>query len=130
MSEASKPEVGTVGWIDLTVENAPEVRDFYREVVGWKVAELEMDGYSDYCMNTPDSETTTAGVCHKRGPNAELPAHWMIYITVADLEQSMARCREHGGEVLGAVRSAGPSGRFCVIRDPGGAVAGLFQHTS
>jgi hypothetical protein len=29
MSDATKPPVGTVGWMDLTVENAGDVKDFY-----------------------------------------------------------------------------------------------------
>lgn len=33
---------GEIGWIDLTLEDAPRMRDFYREVVGWTVDELSM----------------------------------------------------------------------------------------
>jgi predicted enzyme related to lactoylglutathione lyase len=29
-------DVGKIGWLDLTVDDADAVRDFYREVVGWK----------------------------------------------------------------------------------------------
>jgi predicted enzyme related to lactoylglutathione lyase len=36
MNERNRPEVGSVGWIDLTVPEAEEVRDFYSAVVGWK----------------------------------------------------------------------------------------------
>ena len=35
MSDAPKPAVGTIGWKDLTVENAERVRDFYMGVAGW-----------------------------------------------------------------------------------------------
>ena len=35
---------GHVGWVDLTVDNATEVRDFYRAVVGWEYRDVEMDG--------------------------------------------------------------------------------------
>ena len=77
MSETSKPEVGAIGWADLTVENAEQVRDFYRVVVGWKVTELSMGDYNDYCMNTPTGRKTVAGVCHARGTNADLPPQWL-----------------------------------------------------
>ena len=33
MSENSK--VGKIGWIDMTVDDAEGVRDFYKHVVGW-----------------------------------------------------------------------------------------------
>lgn len=50
MSEQNKPHIGSIGWLDLTVENADAVRDFYQEVVGWTTSGVDMGGYSDYCM--------------------------------------------------------------------------------
>jgi predicted enzyme related to lactoylglutathione lyase len=41
----SKPEIGSIGWVDLTISNAEEVRDFYAQVVGWRPAPLDMGGY-------------------------------------------------------------------------------------
>ncbi len=60
------PEPGHIGWVDLTVENAGELRDFYQDVVGWTVSEVPMAGYSDFMMNTPASKKAVAGVCHAR----------------------------------------------------------------
>lgn len=129
MSEPTTPQIGSIGWIDLTVENADQIRDFYRNVVGWNFTALEMGGYSDYCMNQPADEKSVTGICHKRGGNAELPSQWLIYITVADIEQSIARCIEGGGKVISELRSYGGQGKYCVIQDPAGAVAALFQAT-
>jgi predicted enzyme related to lactoylglutathione lyase len=126
MSEAPKPQVGTVGWMDLTVENAGDVRDFYRQVVGWSASDVDMGGYSDYCMNAPGSGTTVAGICHARGTNAGLPAQWLMYITVEDLEASLGRCKTLGGRVLAGPKDMGAQGRYCVIEDPAGAVAALW----
>jgi len=33
----------------------------------------------------------------------------------------------HGGQLVSGPRSMGAS-RFCIIKDPAGAVVGLFQH--
>lgn len=52
-----------------------------------------MDGYSDYCMIPEDGEDPAVGICHARGTNADLPAQWLIYITVRDLEESLKNCR-------------------------------------
>jgi predicted enzyme related to lactoylglutathione lyase len=127
MSEWEHPEAGKVTWIDLTAENAEEVRSFYSEVVGWKSQEVEMGGYSDFNMLSPDSGEACAGVCHAQGTNEGLPAQWLIYITVDNLDLSADRCRELGGEVLVEPKSMGRYGRFCVIKDPAGAVAALFE---
>jgi len=96
-------------------------------VVGWKPVGVDMGEYQDFCMNEPGSGKTVAGVCHARGINADLPAQWLIYITVADLDASIASCRSLGGEVIAGPKSMGDSARFCVIRDPAGAVAALYQ---
>ncbi len=78
MSSESAPEVGTIGWTDLTITNADEVRDFYRDVAGWTVTDVDMWGYADYCMNAPGSGAPVAGICHARGVNAALPPLWLI----------------------------------------------------
>jgi len=42
--------VGRIGWIDLTPDEAPGIRDFYKAVVGWDSVDVDMDGYDDYTM--------------------------------------------------------------------------------
>ena len=121
------PRIGAITWADLTVPNATEVREFYHHVVGYDVVDLDMGGYSDYCMNVPGTETTVAGVCHARGPNADLPPVWLIYITVADLAESVAKVTALGGKVIREPKSMGEWGSMAVIEDPAGAVAALIE---
>jgi len=127
MSDEEQLKVGSVSWADLTVENADEIRDFYSQVVGWQAVGLDMGGYSDYCMNEPETDRSVAGICHARGVNQDLPAQWLIYITVADLDKSIAKCLELGGEIIAEPRHMGNQARYCVMRDPAGAVCGLFE---
>jgi predicted enzyme related to lactoylglutathione lyase len=118
------PRPGMISWTDLTVEDADTIRDFYEAVTGWIPEALSMGGYSDYVMSADGEEV--AGICHRRGSNAELPAQWLIYITVDDLDHSIAECQRRGGSVLTPPRSYG-GGRYCVIKDPAGAVCALYQ---
>ncbi len=127
MSEYTAPPVGHIGWIDLTVGDATAVRDFYQDVTGWKACGLEMGGYEDFNMTPPGSDSPIAGVCHARGSNADMPPVWMIYIMVADIEESVRRCETRGGKVRKGITKMGGMGRFCVIEDPAGAVAALFE---
>jgi predicted enzyme related to lactoylglutathione lyase len=126
MSASDKPPVGSIGWCDLTVPNADAVRDFYRGVVGWTSTDVDMGGYADFCMNQPFNGTATAGVCWARGVNADLPPVWLVYFIVASLDDSLARVRESGGEVLRKPKSSS-GGRFAVVRDPAGAVCALYE---
>jgi predicted enzyme related to lactoylglutathione lyase len=121
---SKKPEVGSVGWIDLTVEDAPALRDFYAAVVGWKPEPVPMGEYDDYSM-ADGRGTARAGVCHKRGSNAGLPAAWIAYFVVADLERSLREVSARGGKVLEPPRGEG--GRFAIVEDPAGAVCALYQ---
>lgn len=119
-------EVGKIGWIDMTLDDASGVRDFYKAVVGWETEDVDMGGYSDYVMKMPATGEGVAGVCHARGSNADLPSGWMIYIVVADVEESASACAANGGQVVVEPRGLA-GGRFCVISDPGGSTAALYQ---
>ncbi len=125
-----KLEVGSIGWIDLTVPDAEAIRDFYGDVVGWKHESVDMGGYSDFCMTEPDSGKQVVGVCHARAGNAYLPPQWMIYFMVADLDASLAKVVERGGKKLGEIRKMGPQDRYCAIQDPAGAFCVLYQKGS
>lgn len=127
MSETKKHPIGSIGWIDLTVPDAAQLRDFYAIVTGWLPSGVDMGGYSDFNMNSPETGEPMAGICHAREANAELPSQWLIYITVEDVDQSAARSRELGGTVLVGPKEMNGYGRYCVIRDPAGAVAALFE---
>jgi uncharacterized protein len=119
------PQPGLVGWVDLTVDDAPAVRDFYRAVIGWEYREVDMDGYADYSMTTMEGQDVT-GICHARGHNAGLPAQWLVYFTVADLDLAITEVAARGGALLRAPFDM-DAGRYAVIRDPAGAVCALFQ---
>lgn len=124
MSKQNEP--GEIGWIDITVDDAESLRDFYGEVAGWRPENVAMGEYDDFVMTLPGSGTPAAGICHARGGNAELPAQWLIYITVDNVDASAETCHALGGKVLVGPRAMG-GGRFAVIEDPAGAVAALYQ---
>ena len=124
MSDDPKPAVGTIGWTDLTVPHAEPIRDFYQDVTGWRSEPLDMGEYEDWCMMPAGSATATAGICHAIGSNADIPPQWLIYIVVEDADASARKVEVLGGEVVAGPRDMG-GGRFCVIRDPAGAVCAL-----
>ena len=120
--------IGAVTWADLTIPDAEGVRDFYKQVIGWKSMDVSMGEYNDYCMISPDDNVVRTGVCHERGVNAGFPAAWIMYVNVADLDASMEAVRLSGGEIVNGPRKMGETSRYCVIKDPAGAYLGLFQH--
>jgi predicted enzyme related to lactoylglutathione lyase len=112
-------QAGRIGWVDLTVEDATESRDFWAAVAGFDGVEpVPMGGFSDFVL-TSDGRGV-AGVCHARGVNAAMPPLWLVYFVVDDLDEALAEVERRGGQVLEKRAS------MAVVRDPAGAVAALW----
>lgn len=125
MSTETTTRPGTIIWQDLTVPDAEEVQQFYSEVIGWKTTPHNMGEYNDYNVQTPDGSKTVAGICHARGTNANVPAQWLLYVIVEDVEACAAKCTERGGTVVDGPRPMG-NDKFCVLQDPAGAVIAVI----
>ncbi len=123
---ADESQVGKIGWIDISVDDATGLREFYQKVVGWRTESVSMGEYSDYSMIMPGSGEAVTGICHARGSNADLHGRWLIYIVVEDVDASSATCRANGDKVVVEPRGLA-GGKFCVIEDPSGATAALYQ---
>lgn len=118
---------GAVTWMDLTVDDTDRVRDFYRDVVGWKTMDINMGEYNDYCMIAAD-EQVKGGICHQRGSNSGIPPYWIPYINVTDLDARIAQVKALGGEIVHGPRKMGEKARYCFIKDPAGAYCALYDH--
>lgn len=126
-NSSKKTKPGTIGWVDMTTENASQIREFYESVVGWQSEATPVDDYQDYTISPAGGSEPVAGICHKKGSNADVPGGWMIYLHVDDLATSLENCEKLGGERVGDVREMGGYGKSCVIRDPSGAMCVLFE---
>lgn len=122
----NKQAIVAIEWRDLTVEDAENVSQFYRQVVGWQREAVSMGDYDDFNMNSPLNNETIAGVCHARGGNADLPAQWMMYVRVADVSESIDSVIKLGGKVINGPRSFGGD-TYYVVQDPAGAVVTIFS---
>jgi predicted enzyme related to lactoylglutathione lyase len=119
-------KIGEMAWLDLTVENASDVKDFYQKVIGWEVEEMPMGDHSDYAMKIPDTGEAVTGICHSQGVNADMPAAWLPYFLISNIIDSIESVITLGGEVLTPVKEAG-NDKYVVVKDPSGAVCALYQ---
>ncbi len=122
----TETKYGVIGWHDLTVPNATAVRDFYAAVLGLGFQETSMGDYSDYTL-VNDAGEPLGGVCHARGQNTGMPAQWVCYVNVRDLDAALKACVATGGRIYREKKAMGDYGDFAVIQDPAGAVMGLIQ---
>jgi len=127
-SRDAAERTGRISWLNLTVSRALATRDFYRQVVGWLVQNIEIEdvkeAYVDYNMLRDDGNSA-ARVCHARGANLGLPPVWMMYLPVGDLPESLRRVREGGGEIIKATQETDGTYSSAVVQDPVGACLAL-----
>lgn len=119
---------GKMLWTDLTVENAEDRKNFYGSVVGWTFSEQPVGDYVDYNVHNAlePGDECIAGICHKKGPNANIPSQWLSYVIVNNLDESLENCTKLGGKTVDGPRQMGKD-RFAVIEDPAGAYLALME---
>lgn len=128
--ESKQSTIKKILWADLTVDNAKEVSEFYKEVIGWESKEVAMkDGpeeYSDFAMLS-DKDTAVGGVCNARGKNKEIPPQWVMYVNVENVEKSLESALNLGGKLLQKALNKQGKLHYAIIQDPGGAVFGIGE---
>ncbi len=122
----AKKKTGKIVWHDLTVNDAIQISDFYQQVTGWEKEGLSMGEYEDFLIKSPGDAEIVAGICHARGVNKDIPAQWLMYIVVENLDESLENCKKLGGKVVGNKRKMG-EGYYCLIQDPSGAYVMLSE---
>jgi predicted enzyme related to lactoylglutathione lyase len=55
-------DIGKIGWIDITVDDAAGLRDFYVNVTGWEAERVDMGDCSDFTITMPGSGTPVAAL--------------------------------------------------------------------
>lgn len=113
---------GSLGWVELMTREPERAVDFYTTVFGWSVNASErytqwgLDGADFGGMVTMDDKF----------PH-EVPAHWLPYFAVTDVDISAADATEAGGTVLMEPTSVPDGPRIAVLRDPQGAMFGVYR---
>lgn len=133
-------KLGDLAWMDLTVPDAEQVKSFYQKVLGWQSDAIKMscDGedYADFSMSAKPSDSTekqtasthfTTGICHAKGVNADMPAQWLPYFLVSDIDVAVGKVKMLKGHLVTSIKNVG-NDRFVVIEDPAGAKCALYQN--
>ena len=125
MSDSMKTH-GLVGWCDLMTDDVDKARDFYTGIFGWstEVTDMGMGPYTAFMAG----DRPVGGVMAKPPEAAGAPTAWTIYVTVDDVDESVAKVEAAGGTVLHGPFDVPTVGRFAVIRDPTGGVLGIATY--
>jgi uncharacterized protein len=114
-------EAGTPMWHELHTRDYAGALDFYRTVLGWTTEVVgDSDDFRYSAMAVGD--TQYAGVMDATAwyPDG-VPAVWLTYIGVDDVDATLALAEELGGTVQEPATDT-PFGRLAQFADPTGAV--------
>jgi len=116
-------EPGSVVWNELATRDPDGAAEFYR-----KVFRFDLDPLPDFPYTQLRVEgRTVGGVFGMDGTiPAEIPAHWMTYFAVSDVEEAVDRARDLGGIPVGTIADS-RFGRFTTLGDPMGATFKVIQ---
>jgi hypothetical protein len=104
-------------------------REFYKEVVGLTTASLDGAPFP-YIIWMQDGEPVGGLVPpqdHQQGwPSGSKP-HWVSSFATENVDKAVRQAQKLGGQVLVPVTDIPEFGRAAVLKDPEGAVFGVFQ---
>ncbi len=123
MSERKSYSPGTPNWVDLSTPDTQAAARFYTELFGWAAAfdpRPEAGGYGMFSLR----DRLVAGIGRQADPG---PPHWTVFVTVVDLDATVAKVTDNGGKLLAGPMDVFTAGRLAVAADPAGSVFSLWQ---
>ena len=120
-------EKGSFCWNELYTRDIPAARDFYQKVFGWGVEESEFSGGA-YTLFQVDGRRIAGGLDMTKMLPDSVPPHWLVYFTVDNAADTVAKAKELGGTVLSGPMDTA-MGPIAVLSDPVGAVFAVLQAT-
>ena len=123
------PWDGVTVWHELMSLDPEQAKNFYQEVLDLTASPLE-GGPFPYTVWMQDGEPV-GGLIPPQGeqkgwPSGQTP-HWVSSFATADVDQAVETAQKLGGKVLVPPTDIPQFGRAAVLKDPEGAVFGVFQ---
>ena len=119
---------GTPSWLDLATPDTAAAQDFYGSLFGWSYDAQPTGGGSDYIMCNKGG-SAAAGMMELSPEMAAsgMPPVWSSYISVDDLDATVAKVEAAGGQIMRPAMDVMDAGRMAVLADSTGAVFCLWQ---
>ncbi len=120
---------GIFSWNELMTPDLAAAKAFYTEIFGWTyteetIAEGPMAGQLYVVAHA--GEFMAAGMLPLCSP--DIPPNWGAYVTVENLEDTLAKVEKMGGKVIVPGTPVQKVGIFAVIQDNAGAFLMIMQY--
>lgn len=128
MPERTEYSPGTPSWVDLGTTDLDAAKAFYSAVFGWETADMPTPQGGVYSMAMMGGKAVAGLMGHTPEMVEQgMPSAWSAYVTVDDLESSLAAVETAGGSVAMPPMEVDTAGRMAVVGDPTGAFCCLWQ---
>lgn len=121
---------GAFSWCELMTTDVEAAKRFYAELFGWTTETVTHDcvegmGKVEYNL-IKMGETEVGGMMAWPQEAQGNPPYWGVYVTVDDVDAAADKAQELGGSIVVPLTDIPDVGRFCVVRDPQGAVISMI----
>ncbi|MBN2172200.1 MAG: VOC family protein [Candidatus Krumholzibacteriota bacterium] len=124
MTDQEPSRCGTFVWREIMSEDPARTIEFYTRLLGWITEETDLGEHGTYTVFKA-GDRAVAGAMGHVGPS-HVPAYWLAYVSVGDVDETAAQAAASGGAVLVPGMDIPDMGRFAVIRDPQGAHVAVY----
>ncbi len=111
---------GKFSWNELVTTDVESASAFYTNLFGWSTVPF---GQHYILFNNGDQ--SVAGLM--KSPQPGRPAQWIAYVSVEDVDASVAKALDLGGRIVVPPMDIPEVGRIAVAQDPQEALIGLFR---
>lgn len=129
MTNIDKHKLGSFCWIELATTDQNAAKSFYGSLLGWTFEDAPMGADGVYTMFNLEGRNVGAAYTLRADQRAQhVPPHWMLYITVANADDALARATKAGGKaVMPNAFDVFDAGRMGILQDPTGAFFCVWQ---
>ena len=114
--------------VELNTPDPSKAKAFYSKLFQWQLEDMPNPAVPDGSYTLIKVGEGTGGGIMKQIPGG--PLGWLAYVQVDDIHATTQKAKSLGAEVMKDVTEVMGMGWLSFIRDPTGAVLGLWQSKS
>jgi predicted enzyme related to lactoylglutathione lyase len=115
-------EPGFLCWTELIAINVGAAEGFYTKLFGWGSRRHRFGEYVEFLRG----HDLVAGMLRTPPGRGSSGSHWLPYFAVVDVDDAVQVARRNFGTIVGRPMDIPMIGRSAVLRDPQGAMFGVF----
>ena len=128
MAGIEKHAPGAFCWVELGTTDAEAAKTFYSGMFGWTPDDMPMGPGQTYTMlKLSGLEVGAMYGLSEEMRKQNVPPHWMLYVSVENTDDTIAKAKAAGGQLVTGPFDVGNAGRMAVLRDPQGATVSIWQ---